>query len=155
MFERLSRLSTQEKQSLHRHRWILMHSKETVTSAGSTDTLRKNDGVRAMEGREASMRTLWKETSWTVLDKELHMIPQRFTESRMERRQKRKRQGNPERWKVQRSKRRKPRERKRYRKERTTSQRNHRTTRRTVGRWILGTKVRTILEHRSRHCELA
>ena len=30
----------------------------------------------------------------------MHIIPQRFTERRMERRQKRKRQGNPERWKV-------------------------------------------------------
>ena len=44
---------------------------------------------------------------------------------------------------------------KRLRKEMTTSQRNHRTTRRTVDRWILGTLVRTVLEHRSRHCELA
>ena len=134
----------------------LMHSKETVTSVGSTDTLRKNVGVRAMkEQREASMCTMWKETPWTVLDTELHIIPQRFTERRMERRQKRKRQGNPERWKVQRRKRRKPWERKRWRKERTTSQRNHRTTRRTVDRWILGTMVRTILEHRSQHCGLA
>ena len=46
----------------------LMHSKESVTSAGSTDKLRKSVGVRAMEGREASMCTMWKETSWTVLD---------------------------------------------------------------------------------------
>ena len=30
-----------------------MHSKETVTSAGSTDTLRKNVGVRAMEGQRS------------------------------------------------------------------------------------------------------
>ena len=96
-----------------------------------------------------------KETSRTVLDTKVHIIPQRFTEKRMERRQQRKRQGNPERWKVQRRKRRKPWEKKRWRKERTTSQRNHRTTRRKVDRWILRTMVRTILEHRSRHCELA
>ena len=32
-FERLSRPSTQEKTSLHRHRWKLMHFKETATSA--------------------------------------------------------------------------------------------------------------------------
>ena len=30
-----------------------MHFKETVTSAGSTDTLRKNVGVRAMEGKRS------------------------------------------------------------------------------------------------------
>ena len=40
-----------KKPSLHRHRWILMHSKESVTSAGSTDTLRKNVRVRTMEGQ--------------------------------------------------------------------------------------------------------
>ena len=74
------------------------------------------------------MCTMWKQTSRTVLDTELHIIPQGFTERRMERRQKRKRQGNPERWKVQRRKRRKPWESKRLGKERTTSQRNHRTT---------------------------
>ena len=51
LFERLIRSSTQEKPSLHRHRWILMHSKEIVTSAGSVDTLRKNVGVRTMEGQ--------------------------------------------------------------------------------------------------------
>ena len=30
-----------------------MHSKETVTSAGSTDTLRENVGVRVMEGQRS------------------------------------------------------------------------------------------------------
>ena len=51
LFERLSRSSTQEKPSLHPHQWILMHSKETVTSAGSTDTPKKNVGVRTTEGQ--------------------------------------------------------------------------------------------------------
>ena len=37
--------------------------------------------------RETSMCTTWKETSWTMLDK-LHLIRERFTERRMERRQK-------------------------------------------------------------------
>ena len=46
-------LSTQEKPSLHRHRWSLMHFKETVTSAGCTDTLRKSVGARAMEGQRS------------------------------------------------------------------------------------------------------
>ena len=43
----------QEKPSLRRHRWSLIHFKETVTSAGSTDTLRKNVGVRAVEGQRS------------------------------------------------------------------------------------------------------
>ena len=47
--ERLNQLSTREKPSLHRHRWRFLHFKETATSAGNTDTLRKNVGVRAME----------------------------------------------------------------------------------------------------------
>ena len=72
-------------------------------------------------------------TSWTVLGTELHIIPQRFTEWRMEKRQKRKRRGNPERWKVQRWEKAET-----MRKERTTSQRNHRTTRKNSGRVDLG-----------------
>ena len=36
-------------------------------------------------GIEASMCAMWKETSWTVLDTELHIIPHRPTERRMER----------------------------------------------------------------------
>ena len=55
-----------------------------------------------MEGQRSLNVHNLEETSWTVLDTEVHIIPQRFTERRMERRQKRKRQGNPERWKVQR-----------------------------------------------------
>ena len=35
--------------------------------------------------REASMCTMWKETSWTVWGTELHIPPQRLTERRMER----------------------------------------------------------------------
>ena len=51
MFEILSRLSTREKPSLHRHRWSLIHSKETVTFLGSTDTLRNSVGVPTMQGQ--------------------------------------------------------------------------------------------------------
>ena len=59
-----------------------MHIKETATSAEIMSEF------EPWRGREASMRTMWKEISWTVLDTELHIASQRFTERRMERRQK-------------------------------------------------------------------
>ena len=46
-------MSTRGKPSLHRHRWKLMHFKETATSAGNTDTLRKNVGGRVLEGQRS------------------------------------------------------------------------------------------------------
>ena len=46
-------ISTSERPSLHRHRWSLMHFNDTFTSAGSTDTQRKNVGARAMEGQRS------------------------------------------------------------------------------------------------------
>ena len=57
----------------------------TATRAENTDTLRKSVGIRSMEGQKSLSVCCVKKTSWTVLDTELHVIPQRFTEWRMER----------------------------------------------------------------------
>ena len=51
-FVRVNQSSTRGKPSLHRHRWKLMHFKETAISAGNTDTLRWSVGIRAMEGQK-------------------------------------------------------------------------------------------------------
>ena len=109
---RLNQLSTQEKPSLHRHRWKLMHSRKLPQVRDIRAHCERVSEFEPWRGREASMCAMWKKTSWTVFDTELHNIPQRLKVRRMERNQKRKRQGNPERRKVQRRKRRKPRERK-------------------------------------------
>ena len=52
-----------------------MHSEETATSAGSTDTLRKNARVRAMEVQRSLNVHNVEKTSWTVIDTDLHIIP--------------------------------------------------------------------------------
>ena len=51
-FEKLNRLSTRRKPSVHRRRWKLTHFKVTATSPENTDTLRKSVGIRAMGGAE-------------------------------------------------------------------------------------------------------
>ena len=99
-----NRSGTLEKPSLHRHRRILMHSKEIVTSAGSMNTLRKNVGVRTMEEQRNLIVHNVERHIMDSVGEELQIIPSRFTERWMDRRQKGKRQGNPERWKVQRRK---------------------------------------------------
>ena len=73
-----------------------MHFMENITSAGSTDTLRKNVGVRAMEEqRSLNVHSVERNIMDSVWNTELHIITQRFTESRTERGQKRKWQGDP------------------------------------------------------------
>ena len=74
-----------KKPSEHRRRWKLTHFKVTATSAENTDTLRKSVRIRAMEGQKSLSVRRVEETSWTVLDTELHLIPQSFTERRVER----------------------------------------------------------------------
>ena len=91
LFVRLSRSSTEEKPSLHRHRCISMHSKETVDKCGGYGHTAKecwssNHGA----AEKPQMCTVWKETSWRVFDKELHIILWRFTARRMERKRKEK-----------------------------------------------------------------
>ena len=90
-------------------------------------------------GREASMRTMWEETSWTMLDPELHITPQRFTERRTERRQKKETARQPRKVESPKEEKAETMGKEKVEEERTTYQRNHRTIRRTVDRWILGT----------------
>ena len=146
LFERLSQLSTRGKPSLQRHRWELMHFKEIATSAGNTDTLRKNVAVRATEGqRSFNVHNVERNATDSVgygathHPTKMHRKEDGKETEKETTREPRKAESSKGGRGVSHGK------GKTLRKERTTSQRNHRTTRGTVDMWILGTKVRTNL----------
>ena len=110
-----------------------MHSKDTVTITGKTDTLRKNVEVRIMEGqRNFNVRSVERNIVDSV-GQGVARHPKKIQRKEDGTETQKETAREPRKVESSEWKRRKPRERKRSRKAGTTSQRNHRTSRGTGG----------------------